>query len=145
MSRIGFDKRIHPYQLQLRLCVLYDPEGIQNRGGVTLDFREGRITNYHTNEDMISTKIQECVAGDDDLKELYSFFTLDAIETFEEMPDDELSQYMRGYYDCANLRYLMISGDGRVSDGVRHYIFSNDPIEMAVEWMRKIAPFKLDA
>ena len=29
MSRIGFDKRIHPYQLQLRLCVLYDPEGIR--------------------------------------------------------------------------------------------------------------------
>ena len=145
MSRIGFDKKIHPYQLQVRICSAPDFQGIQNRGGVTLDLREGRITNYHTDEDMISTKIQECIAGDDDLKELYSFFTLDAIETFEATPESELRQYMTGYYDWADLRYLMISEDGRVSDGVRHYIYSNDPIEMAIEWMRKTAPFRLDA
>ena len=93
---------------------------------------------------MISTTINECVARDDELIRLYSFFTLDALETFEATPESELSQYMTGYYDWADLRYLMISGDCRVSDGVRHYIYSNDPIEMVVKWMRKTAPFKLD-
>ena len=72
------------------------------------------------------------------------FYTLEAIKTFEETPESELSQYMTGYYDWADLRYLMISGDGRVSDGVRHYIYSNDPIEMVVKWMKRIVPFKLD-
>ena len=144
MSRIGFDKRIHPYQLQLRLCVLYDPEGIQNKGGVTLDLREGKITNYNTEENIFRTKINEYIVSDDELKELYDFFTLEAIKTFEVTPESELSQYMTGYYDWAALRYLMICGDGRVSDGVRHNIYSNDPIKMTVEWMRKTAPFKLD-
>ena len=54
MSRIGFDKRIHPYQLQLRICNLLDPEGIQNRGSVTLDFCEGKITNTFSMEEKIN-------------------------------------------------------------------------------------------
>ena len=144
MSRIGFDKKIHPYQLQLRLCTLPDLKGIQNKTGITLDFREGKIINYHTDEDMISTTIKECVVGDADLKELYTILTIDAVEEFEATPESELSQYMTGYYDWAALRYLMICGDGRISDGVRHNIYSNDPIKMTVERMRKTAPFKLD-
>ena len=63
---------------------------------------------------MLKTTIREYVASDDDLKELYSFFTMDALEKFEAMPESELGQYMTGYYDWAALRYLMISGDGRV-------------------------------
>ena len=144
MSRIGFDKKIHPYQLQLRLCTFPDPIGIQNKTGVTLDFREGKIINYHTDEDMISTIIKECVVSDDDLKELYTIFTIDAVEEFEAIPESELSKYMTGYYDWPALRYPMICGDGRVSDGVRHNIYSNDPIKMTIEWMQKTAPFKLD-
>ena len=93
---------------------------------------------------MISTTIKECVVSDDDLKELYNVLTIDAVEEFEATPESELSQYITGYYDWAALRYLMICGDGRVSDGVRHNIYSNDPIEMIVEWMQKTAPFRLD-
>lgn len=73
MSRAGFNERIHPYQLQLRICEGFDFQGIQNKGSVTLDFQEGKITNYHTDEDMVSTTIREYAASDDDLKELYSF------------------------------------------------------------------------
>ena len=136
--------RIHPYQLQVRICSATDLQGIQNRSGVTLDLREGIIKNYNTEENLFRTKISEYIASDEELKELYSFFTLDSIERFEATPETELSQYMTGYYDWADLRYFMISGDGRVSDGVWHYIYSNDPITMVIRWMRKTVPFKLD-
>ena len=54
---IGFDKEIHPYQLQLRICTFPDLEGIQNRSSITVNLEEGRITIYHTDEDQISTTI----------------------------------------------------------------------------------------
>ena len=133
MCRIGFDKIIHPYQLQLRLCAFPDSEGIQNRSGVTLDLREGTIKNYNTSENLFRTTIREYIASDDELKELYSFLTMDAIKEFETMPESKIFQYKTGYYDWAPLRYLMISGDGRISDGVRHDIYSNGPIKMAIE------------
>ena len=144
MCRIGFDKKIHPYQLQLRLCAFPDLEGIQNRSGVTLDLREGTIKNYNTTENIFRTTIREYIASDDELKELYSFLTMDAIKEFEAMTESEIYQYETGYYDWASLRYLMISAEGRISDGVRHHIYSNDPIEMAMKWMRRTVPFKLD-
>lgn len=144
MSRKGFDKRIHPYQLHLRICVFPDLEGFQNKGSVTLDFHEGKIKKYNTGDNLLKTTIREYIASDEELKELYNFFTLDAVEKFEAMPESELSQYVTGYYDWASLRYLMTRGDGQVSDGVRHHIYTNDPIRMAIEWMRKTAPFKID-
>lgn len=144
MSRIGFDKGIHPYQLQLRICSFPDTQGIQNRNSVTLNLQEGRITSYYTDEDQVSTAIKEYVASDDELKELYDFLTVDAIEQFKAMPDSEKSQYEIGYYDWASLRYLMVSKDGQISDGSRHRVYSNDPIEMAIQWMRKTSPFGQD-
>lgn len=59
MSRIGFDQKIHPYQLQLRICAFPDIQGLQNRSSVTLDLQEGKITNYNTEENMFRTTIRE--------------------------------------------------------------------------------------
>lgn len=72
------------------------------------------------------------------MEALYHFFTLDALKAFEAVPIDEHSPYECGYYDWADLRYLLIAADGRVSDGKRHCIFSNDPIEMVIRWMHKV-------
>ena len=138
LSRIGFDKYIHPYLLQLRVCSFLDPQGIMNRDSTTLNLQEGIITEYLTDEDQIETKISEYVASDDDLKELYSFFTLDAVNDFEKMDDEELSKYETGYFDCANLHYLLLSGDDCAQDGVRHRIYSNDPINRVIVWINKI-------
>lgn len=145
MNRVGFDKRIHPHRLQLRCCMAFDIQGIQNESSVTLNLQEGIITNYHTDSEQVSTTIREYIACDDELKELYSFLTLDAIEKFEAMPTSEICQYETGYYDeLSSLRYLLISEGGRVSDGTRRRIYSNDPINMAIRWMFKTVPFKLD-
>jgi len=143
MSRVGFDKRIHPFQLQLRVCSLLDLQGVENKSSVIINFKEGRITSYHTDDPQISTTIREYIVSDDELKELYSLFTLEALEKFEAMPEQEKSQYQTGYYDWANLRYLLISDGGCVSDGKRTWIYSNDPIIMSLEWMNKIVPFEL--
>ena len=144
MSRSGFNHKIHPYLLQLRMCRGLDLEGIQNRSSVSINLREGKITNYNTNDAQVSTNIREYTVNDDELRELYSFFTLDAIQKFENMSESENRQYMRGYYDWAILRYLLICEGGRISDGVRHTIYSNDPIEMVLKWMHKTLPFNLD-
>lgn len=121
LGRIGYDHKIHPSQLQLRCCSFHDPQGIQNRSSVTLNLKEGIITNYYTEENRINTKIRECIASDDNLAELYSFFTLDAIEKFEKIPGKELESYATGYYDLSSLRYFLIRENGSISDGVRHY------------------------
>ena len=142
MNRIGFDQRKHPYQLQLRIASGFDMNGLQNRSSSSINFLKGIITKYNTDEDQISTTIKEYIASDDELKELYSFFTYDAIEKFEKMSESEKSQYDIGYYDNANLLYIMIGGDGRVTDGHRHGIYSNDPIDMALEWIHKMLPFE---
>ena len=141
MSRIGFDKEKHPYQLQLRIASGFDIHGLQNSSSVNINFLKGIITDYHTDDDQIKTNIQEYIASDDEMKDLYSFFTFDALEKFDAMPESEKSQYDIGYYDNANLLFLMICGDGRVTDGHRHGVYSNDPIHMALEWMDKILPF----
>ena len=141
MSRTGFDQKKHPYQLQLRICSFLDIEGIQNKSSVTINFEEGRITNYHTDDAQISTTIREYIASDDELKELYSFFTLDELEKFEAMPEHEKSQYETGYYDCAYLRYFLIGEGNHVSDGMRSRIYRNDPIDMALKWIRKTTTF----
>ena len=144
MNRIGFDINKHPFQLQLRICLFSDLQGIQTKDSVTLNFQEGTITNYHTDKNQVNTTINEYTASDDELKELYGFFTLDAIEKFEALPENELRQYYIGYYDWASLRYLLISKDGQVRDGVRYSIYSNDPIELAIKWMSEVSPFDLD-
>lgn len=138
MGRIGFDPKVHPYQIQLRVYGFPDYQGIRNQGSETLDFQKGKIISYHTDSEQIGTTIREFVASDEDLKELYHFFTLDALKAFEAVPIDEHSAYECGYYDWADLRYLLIAADGRVSDGQRYRIYSNDPIEMAIEWMHKV-------
>ena len=143
MSRAGFDKRIHPFQLQLRVCSFLDLQGVENKSSATINFKEGSITSYHTDDLQISTTIREYIVSDDELKELYSFFTLEALEKFEAMPEQEKSQFETGYYDCAYLRYLLISDGGCVSDGKRIWIYSNDPIIMCLDWIHKIAPFEL--
>ena len=142
MSRIGFDSIIHPYQLQLRVCSILDPDGIQNSSCDVIDFREGRVTEYNTDDEKVSTIIREYIASDDELKELYAFFTLKAIKEFEAMSDDYKRQYEIGYYDCAYLRYLLIGEDGQLSDGVRRRVYSIDPIHLVYRWMRKISPFE---
>lgn len=142
MSRVGFDKRIHPFQLQLRVCSFLDSEGIENKSSVTVNFKEGRITSYHTDDPQISTNIREYIVSDDELKELYSFFTLQVLEKFETLPEEDIRQYQTGYYDCDYLRYLLISEGGCVSDGKRTWIYSNDPIIMVLEWIHKVWPFE---
>ena len=144
MNRRGFDKMIHPRQLQLRMCIGFDYQGLQNDSSVTIDFETGRITNYHTNDNQISTSIREYVASDEELKELYGFFTMDSIKKFEAMQESELRQYGTGYYDVAFLRYIMISEEGIVADGRRSYIYSNDPIEMVMMWMHRVLPFDME-
>ena len=141
MNRIGFDQRKHPYQLQLRIASGFDMNGLQNRSSTSINFLKGIITKYNTDEDQISTTIKEYIASDDELKELYSFFTYDTIEEFENMSEDEISQYDIGYYDNANLLFIMVGAEGRVTDGHRHGIYSNDPIEMALRWTYKLMPF----
>ena len=133
MSRIGFDQKIHPYQLQLRICSIFDVGGLGKKSSITIDFQNGRIANYRTDKDQINTRIQEYVASDDELKELYDFFTLEAIEDFEDMTADEKTKYDIGYYDCASLYYYMICGEGQITDGTRHGVYSNDPIEINVQ------------
>lgn len=142
MSRIGFDGKKHPYQLSLRIASGFDLHGLQNTSSLNINFLKGIITDYHTDDDQINTAIREYIASDDELKELYSFFTFDAIEKFNAMSESEKSMYDIGYYDNANLLYLMIGGDGQVSDGHRHGIYSNDPIHLVLEWMDKILPFE---
>ena len=139
-GRIGFDPKIHPYQIQLRVCCFPDYQGIRSQDSETLDLQKGKIISYHTDSEQIGTTIREFVASDEDLTELYRFFTLDELKAFEAVPIDEHSSYERGYYDWADLRYLLIAADGRVSDGQRHRIYSNDPIQMAIEWMHKVTP-----
>ncbi len=68
----------------------------------------------------------------------------DSIKIFEAMSESELRQYWTGYYDWAILRYILISEGGIVTDGMRSYIYSNDPILMAIRWMRKVLPFDLE-
>lgn len=143
MSRIGFSQKIHHYQLQLRICSILDVGGLRNESSITIDFQQGRITNYHTDKDQVNTRIQEYVASDDELQELYDFFTLKAVEEFEDMPEHEKNKYKIGYYDCASLYYFMICGKGQIANGTRHDVYSNDPIQMAFEWMRRILPFDL--
>ena len=140
MSRIGFNPKIHPYQIQLRMCSFPDYQGIRNLDSETLDFQKGKIISYHTDRDQIGTTIREFVASDEDLKELYRFFTLDALKAFEAISTDEHSDNKRSYYDWADLRYLLIAAEGKILDGQRHHIYSNDPIEMAIEWMHKVTP-----
>ena len=140
MSRIGFDEKIHPYELQLRTSSLMDPGGLRNRDCLILNLREGRVTQYNTDKFQINTAIREYVASDDELKELYCFFTFDAIERFENMAYSEISRYEIGYYDFASLQYLILGENGRISDGRRTRVWSIDPIEMAIEWMHNTAP-----
>lgn len=73
LSRIGFDKKKHPFQLQLRICLFPDWEGSRNRSSVIIDLQNGKITNYQTDKDQINTTIKEYVASNKELKELYSF------------------------------------------------------------------------
>ncbi len=130
--------------MHLRIASGFDIHGLQNSSSVNINFLKGIITDYHTDDDQINTTIREYIASDDELKELYSFFTFEAIEKFEAMLESEKSKYDIWYYDNANLLYLLISGDGRVIDGHRHGIYSNDPIHMALQWMYKILPFDAD-
>ena len=143
MSRIGYDQKIHPYYLQLRLVSIMDPQGVQNKSSITLNLQDGKIIRNHTDENQMTTMIKEYIVGDDDLKELYSFFTLNAIKEFEAMPESVMKQYEIGYYDEVSLRYFLICGDGRISDGKRHRIYSSDPINMVIEWIHKTAPSDL--
>ena len=140
MYRNGFDENSHPFQLQMRICGFPDYQGLQNKKSVTLDLSTGKIISYHTGKAEKTTVIREYIADEDDLKELYSFLTLDAIKKFEALPDSEKDKNVHGYYDWADLRYLLIAAEGRVSDGKRHYIFSNDPIQKAIDWMHKVTP-----
>lgn len=143
MSRNGFNPKIHPYQLQLRVSPFGDSQGLRNRSSITIDLQNGKIKEYNTDEEQISTTIREYAASDDELKELYDFLTIDTIEKFEALSDSDLRQYQTGYYDAAELRYFLIGGDGRISDGVRHHIYSVDPIAMSMDWLRRIVPFDL--
>ena len=143
LTRIGFDRKIHPYQLQLWLCSFLDILGIQSGDSVILDFRKGVISFCHTDRYEAVTTIREYVASDDDLIELYGFFKFNAIESFEDMPDSEITPYETGYYDCMSLQYLVLSEDGRASGEMRRCIYSNDPIEMAAQWLERTAPFDL--
>lgn len=144
MNRIGFDNRIHPYQLQLRVCSMLDPQGLQNKESTTINFQEGKITKYHTADNQISTAINEYVASDEELKDLYEFFTLEALAKFESMPESEKDRYATGYYDCATLLYLLFSEEGPISDGKRNYVYTNDPIEMALRWISRTMPSDID-
>ena len=141
MARIGFDQKIHPCQLQLRTCSMLDPQGIQNNCCLVFDLMNGIIKNYHTADNQFSTSVREYICRDDELKEVYELFTLDAIATFEALPEEEISQYETGYYDCASLRYLLIGGEGQILDGARSRIYTNDPIEIVRKWMIRVSGF----
>lgn len=141
MSRIGYDKRKHPYELQLRIGAGLDYQGLENKSCLSLNLQEGKITEYHTDEDMIKTEIREYIASDEELEELYSFLTMEAIEEFESMLGTKNEQYATGYYDCAVLKYFLIGPDGKIADGSRGGIYSNDPINMTCEWVRRIFPY----
>ncbi len=143
MIRIGYDKKIHPYQLQLRICSFPDYDGLGCRNTVTVDFKEGRIKNYQTSKDMANTTIKEYTATDKELTDLYRFFTWEAIERFEATYESRRIEDSIGYYDWAELRYLVISEDGQISDGVRIWIFRKDPIHRALNWLLKVVPFEL--
>ncbi len=138
MSRIGYDNRKHPYQLQLRMCEGLDYQGLENISSLTLNLQEGIIIKYHTDKDMINTLIREYHASDEELQELYGFLTMDSIKEFESMSSKEKEKYATGYYDCANLKYFLIGPDGIITDGTRHGIYSNDPIEMSIRWIKNI-------
>ena len=63
---------------------------------MTFDLREGKITNYDTNIEKASTEIKEYIVSDDELRVLYSFFTLEAIEKFEAMSESEYVNMRQG-------------------------------------------------
>ena len=73
LTRIGFDRKIHPYQLQLWLYSFLDILGIQSGDSVILDLRKGVISFCHTDRYEAVTTIREYVASDDGLIELYDF------------------------------------------------------------------------
>lgn len=101
---------------------------------------EGKVVSYHVDQDQNSTTIREYIASNSELEQLYDFLTLEAIERFEMMPTSEKSAFACGYYDCADLRYLLIASEDRISDGSRHGIYSNDPINMAIKWTHSVTP-----
>lgn len=143
MNRIGFDQKQHPRQIQLRFCSLLDLQGLKNRASVTIDLQEGTITNYFTSDEGTSTRIKKYVACDSEIKELYEFFTMNNIQKFKDMSEGDKQLFNTGYHDEAILRYVLITCDGRVLDGVRYHIYSNDPVEQVLKWMGKILPYDL--
>ncbi len=129
MSRIGYSDRKHPYELQLRIGDGLDYQGLENKSCLSLNLQEGK------------TEIREYIASNEELEELYSFLTMEAIEEFESMSGTKKEQYATGYYDCAVLKYFLIGPDGKIADGSRGGIYSNDPINMTCEWVRRIFPY----
>ena len=41
-----------------------DYQGLENKSCLSLNLQEGKITEYHTDEDMIKTEIREYIASD---------------------------------------------------------------------------------
>lgn len=140
MGRIGYDKKVHPFVLQLQLCNAMYLKGLESTNSISINFQDGIIITYRTDNKQNATMIEDYATRDDEMKELYGFFTLDALKGFEAIPEDEIKQYEVGCYDNSMLRYSIICGDGQTLSGKRTRIYNNDPINMIKEWIRRVVP-----
>ena len=139
---MGLDYSKYPYLVQLRPKPMFNSDrgaGMVSSIDIDLDSCEIAVRKIKR-QDYVNTRIYDI--NEDSLQELLSFFTIDAIDSFNSIPEDELIDEWTGYRDEGyRVEYCIFFKDHdplRI-EGSLTWSYEHNPMERLLVWLRETA------
>lgn len=130
----------YPYLIQLYPRPMFGPhyDGRVSNIDINIDAKE--ITIRKVKQSAVNERIYEI--EDDSILKLFEFFSIDAIENFEAIPEENLMDMWTGYRDEGyKIEYYLFfeNHDPLRIEGTLTWIFKNYPMEKLLDWLRETA------
>ena len=137
----------YPYLVQLRPRPMFNTgRGTGKVSSIDIDLDSCEIAIRKVKrQDYVNTRIYDI--EEDSLQELLKFFTIDSIDKFNSIPEDELVDKWTGYRDEGyRIDYYIFckNNDPSRIEGSLSWVFEDNPMERLLVWLRETALPGLD-
>ena len=136
--KIDFDK----YPSMIQFEPYHWPYEYKDKVTVSVEINNAQIVirDYCYDTNKVNSKYYEIT--DENMSRLLSFFSIDQIEDFLLLDNDELMKYETGYREFYGIRYhiFLYNQSPPILNGELTCYYSNNPMEMVLKWIRDTIP-----
>ena len=136
--KIDFDK--YPSMIQFK--PYHWPFEYKDKVTISVEINNAQIVirDYCFDTNLVNSKYYEI--NDENMSRLLSFFSIEQIEDFLLLDNDELEKYETGYREFYGIRYHIFLYNQRppIMNGNLRWYYSNNPMEMVLQWIRGTLP-----